>query len=115
MRIRRDNLPVRARSLPKGRSLGPANFALVMATGIVSTAAQEQGHGLVSAATLAVAVVAYIVLAALSLLRLVGSFEDVRADFTTPTRCFGFFAGPPSSASGFYDARFETAALCCWR
>jgi tellurite resistance protein TehA-like permease len=112
---RHDNLPVRALGgLPKARSVGPANFALVMATGIVSTAAQEEGHQLVSAGTLVVAAVAFVVLAALSLLRLVGSFADVRADFTTPTRCFGFFAVVAGSAilgERLYDARFETASF----
>jgi len=44
----------------------------------------------------------------------VGSFEDMRADFTTPTRCFRFLtvvAGSAVLGERLYDARFETAAL----
>jgi len=111
VRLRRGNLPVRARAVcrralarsgelragdgDRHRVHGRAGRARVRGN------ARRRRRGL-------------LVLAAPSLLRLVGSFEDMRADFTTPTRCFRFLAVVAGSAvlgERLYDARFETAAL----
>ena len=54
---------------PSVRTLGPGWFALVMATGIVSTAAARQGFPRLSLGLLAVAAVSYVVLVILSLVR----------------------------------------------
>lgn len=96
------------------RSLGPGWFALVMATGIVSTAAARQGLAPVSVATLLVAVVAYVVLAVLSLLRLWRRPDLVRDELASPSQSFTFFAVVAGSAvlgERLYEQRVETVAL----
>jgi tellurite resistance protein TehA-like permease len=80
------------------RSLGPGWFALVMATGIVSTAAARQGLAVISLVTLLIAVVAYVVLAVLSLLRLWRWPALVRAELSSPHEAFTFFAVVAGSA-----------------
>lgn len=60
-------------------SLFPGSFALVMATGIVSIAAFQQGFETLARALLAVNIVAYVVLWALTIVRLAwfpGAFRD---------------------------------------
>ena len=80
------------------RSVGPGWFALVMATGIVSTAAEREGFPAVSLALLVVAAVRYVVLVVLSLMRLWRWPAQVRADLATPPVSFGFFAVVAGSA-----------------
>jgi tellurite resistance protein TehA-like permease len=84
--------------LPSVRTLGPGWFALVMATGIVSTAAARQGFPRISLALLAVATVSYAVLVILSLVRLWRWPADVHADLVAPQRAFGSFAVVAGSA-----------------
>ncbi len=73
------------------RTLTPGYFAVVMATGILSVATQLNGWPTVSAALLAVAGTAYVLLIALSVARVVRHRDAMRADFTDPRRAFGFF------------------------
>jgi tellurite resistance protein TehA-like permease len=96
------------------RSVGPGWFALVMATGIVSTAANRQGFPRISLGLLAVAAVSYGVLVVLSLLRLWRWPGDVRADLVTAPRAFGFFAMVAGSAvlgERLFEQHAETVAL----
>jgi tellurite resistance protein TehA-like permease len=80
------------------RSVGPVWFALVMATGIVSTAADQQGFPWISLALLTLAAVSYVLLVVLSLVRLRRWPAEVRADLATPDRAFGSFAVVAGSA-----------------
>jgi tellurite resistance protein TehA-like permease len=72
-------------------NLFPGYFALVMATGIISVAAHLSGMGLLARALLAVNLVAYPILWALLLIRLIRFFPRVRADITDHARGPGFF------------------------
>lgn len=72
-------------------NLFPGYFALVMATGIVSVAAHLLGMGWVAWALLALNVLAYAVLVALTLARLARFLPEFRADFTDHARGAGFF------------------------
>ena len=104
----------RAGNSEKVRSVGPGWFALVMATGIVSTAANRQGFPRISLGLLAVAAVSYGVLVVLSLLRLWRWPGDVRADLVTAPRAFGFFAIVAGSAvlgERLFEQHAETVAL----
>lgn len=71
--------------------LPPGSFAVVMATGILSTAALELDQPLVSWALLGVAVLAYAVLCLLLAWRLVRFPGRVGADAGAPDRAFAFF------------------------
>jgi tellurite resistance protein TehA-like permease len=96
------------------RSLGPGWFALVMATGIVSTAAARQGLAWISLATLAIAAVAYLLLAVLTLVRLWRWPTQIRAELTSPGQSFGYFAVVAGSAvlgERLYEQHIEPVAL----
>lgn len=71
-------------------TLFPGSFALVMATGIVSIAALQQGFETLARAFLAVNAAAYVVLWALTILRLVRFPGRVREDVATHQRGAGF-------------------------
>jgi tellurite resistance protein TehA-like permease len=71
--------------------LYPGYFALVMATGIVSTAFAQMGFATISLALLAVALVAYLVLAVSYVGRLVLYWDAFLVDTADPSRAFGFF------------------------
>ena len=71
--------------------LFPGYFAFVMATGIISVAAHLLGMRLPALALLAVNLVAYPILCALLLIRVVRFFPRVRADITDHVRGPGFF------------------------
>lgn len=73
------------------RDLHPGYLAMVMATGIISTAAHLLGMRLVSAVLLAVAAAAYAVLATLYVWRLTGYWPQFLTDLRTPQRAFAFF------------------------
>jgi tellurite resistance protein TehA-like permease len=78
------------------RDLHPGYFALVMATGIVSTAAFLLGPMWLSRVLLAVACASFAVLAAALAARLVLFRAQVAADLRAPERAFGFFTIPAS-------------------
>ncbi len=72
------------------RDLSPAYFALVMATGIISIAAQLMGLQLVAVALLWLNIVAYAVLWLLTLLRLIWFPRRLLSDITDHQHGFGF-------------------------
>ncbi|MEZ0580472.1 tellurite resistance/C4-dicarboxylate transporter family protein [Nocardioides sp. MH1] len=71
--------------------LAPGYFSLVMATGIVSIGLRERGQVVVSDVLLAVAVLAYTVILALSVWRCASYPAAVAEDLADPRRAFGFF------------------------
>ncbi|MEP6800707.1 MAG: tellurite resistance/C4-dicarboxylate transporter family protein [Acidobacteriota bacterium] len=73
------------------RTLHPAYFAFVMATGILSIAAHLMGMRAVAFALLAVNVVAFPVLWLLTAIRIARFPRDVLADLTDHQRSVGFF------------------------
>jgi tellurite resistance protein TehA-like permease len=73
------------------RTLSPAYFALVMATGFVSVAALQAGMGRVALALLVVNAVAYVVLWLLTFVRVLRYSDSVIADSTDHQRGPGFF------------------------
>ena len=73
------------------RTLHPAYFALVMATGIVSIAAQLLQMPVVPQALLVINVVAYAVLWVLTIVRIARFPRDVFADLIDHQRGVGFF------------------------
>ena len=72
-------------------NLFPGYFALVMATGIVSIAAQLLGMKPVAWGLLVVNIIAFAILSLLLLIRLIRFFPRVRADITDHVRGPGFF------------------------
>jgi tellurite resistance protein TehA-like permease len=73
------------------RDLYPGYFALVMATGICSTALRDVGRPTASAILLAVAVAGFAVLSAALGWRLVRYPGRVKGDLSAPDRAFAFF------------------------
>jgi tellurite resistance protein TehA-like permease len=72
--------------------LAPGYFALVMAMGILSVAAADEGLPGISAAWLWVAVAAYAVLVGLNVARIARFRSSVAEDLANPSRSFEFFA-----------------------
>ncbi len=73
------------------RTLHPAYFALVMATGIVSIAAKMMGMSMIAMALLAVNAVAFACLVVLTIFRIVRFPREVFADLIDHQRGVGFF------------------------
>ncbi len=73
------------------RTLAPGYFALVMATGIISIGLRLKGILLLSTVLLYACAAAFIVLAVLTVTRLVAHRAEMADDFTDPKRGFGFF------------------------
>ena len=73
------------------RSLNPGYLALVMATGIVSKAMDLEGATGLSAVLLVIGIVAYVLLAAAYLWRLVRYRPEFLADMRDPHRAFAYF------------------------
>jgi tellurite resistance protein TehA-like permease len=91
-------------------SLFPGSFALVMATGIVSIAAFQQGFETLARAFLVVNVAAYVVLWALTIFRLVRFPGRVRDDMATHQRGVGFL----TIVAGTNVLGSEVALLTSW-
>lgn len=72
------------------RTMSPAYFALVMATGIVSIAAHTQGFANIAIWLFYINIIAYVVLVIFYALRLVFYFSHVSADFLNPSSSPGF-------------------------
>jgi tellurite resistance protein TehA-like permease len=72
--------------------LSPANFAIVMATGILGIAAGQQGFGTLSLAMLAFNALAWPTLVALTVARLLRHRAALLADLRSHQRAPGFFA-----------------------
>lgn len=73
------------------RTLDPASFALVMATGIISVDLRGHHPAFLSTALLYLAAICYLALIALHLWRLLAFRAQMRADLADPCRGFGFF------------------------
>jgi tellurite resistance protein TehA-like permease len=71
--------------------LDPGAFAMVMATGILSTATEELGFRWLSLVLLGVAAAIYLVLCALTAWRLIAFPRRVLADAAVPSHAFAFF------------------------
>jgi tellurite resistance protein TehA-like permease len=71
--------------------LHPASFAMVMATGIVSVAAELQGFSAIAVALLWLNVPLYVALWILTAIRVVRNSDRIRADLTDHGRSVGFF------------------------
>jgi tellurite resistance protein TehA-like permease len=71
-------------------NLFPGSFAMVMATGIIATAARQQKIGWLADLLYVIAVVAYVVLAVLVVARLVVYPRRLLADLTSHSRGFAF-------------------------
>jgi tellurite resistance protein TehA-like permease len=85
----------RARPLAQ---LSPANFAIVMATGILGLAAGQQQHATLSLVLLAVNAVAWPVIAALTVARLLLHRQALLADLRDHQRAPGFFTAVAGTA-----------------
>lgn len=100
------------------RTLHPAYFALVMATGIVSIAAQLLGIPFVPYALLVVNVIAFAALWILTIVRIARYPKDVIADVADHQRGVGFFtAVAATSVLGsqlFIVAKLERFAFAFW-
>jgi tellurite resistance protein TehA-like permease len=99
---------------PARAHLSPS-FAFVMATGILAVAARQQGWPTLSLLLFECAVLAWLLLCALSLWRLARHPGDVARDIASPQRAPAFFtavAGTGVLASGFLvlDVSFALAA-----
>jgi tellurite resistance protein TehA-like permease len=84
--------PVRGVIAQAARATGPASFAMVMATGIVSAGMRQVGQAQLAGALLAVALAGFAVLIAVSAWRAATCPDLVRADLSTPDRAFTSFA-----------------------
>jgi len=73
------------------RTLHPAYFALVMATGIVSIAAKLMEMSVIAQALLIINVIAFVALVMLTIIRIVRFPRDVFADLIDHQRGVGFF------------------------
>lgn len=100
------------------RTLHPAYFALVMATGIVSIAAQLLGIPFVPRILLAINLAAYAVLTVLTVLRIARYPREVFADLIDHQRGVGFFtivAGTSVLGSQLVIvAKHQTFAFALW-
>ncbi|MPV49142.1 tellurite resistance protein permease [Pseudactinotalea sp. HY160] len=104
--------------------LTPGYFALVMATGILSVGTALEGFAVVSAVLLVVCIASFLLLGALTVLRLVRHRESIVADFLDPARAFGFFTyvagtnvlGVRLFMAGYHTitAVFLVATLIAW-
>lgn len=99
------------------RSLHPGNFALVMASGILSIGLQTLGHKALSDVMGAVAVAAWLLLLAASLLRLLLYPQAVRDDLLNPRTVFSFFTlvAATSIVGLLLHMHAQVAlAMACW-
>ncbi|HXU73517.1 MAG TPA: tellurite resistance/C4-dicarboxylate transporter family protein [Polyangia bacterium] len=96
----------------------PAYFALVMATGIVSLAAQLLGHRAVAVALFALNLVFYAVLVVCAVLRVVRHRDRVVADLFHHGRSFGFFTAVAATevigSQLLLVTAWHRAALAAW-
>ncbi len=100
------------------RTLHPAYFALVMATGIVSIAAKLLGMSYVAIPLLVLNLVAYVALWALTIARIAQYPRDVVADLSDHQRGVGFFTAVAAtsvlgSQLAIVAGAFEAATALC--
>ena len=112
------------RSTTAVAGLTPGYFALVMATGILSVGMALEGFAVLSTILLLVCAGAFVLLLALTAVRLVRHRAAVAADFLDPARAFGFFTyvagtnvlGVRLFMSGYHEvtAVFLALTLAAW-
>jgi tellurite resistance protein TehA-like permease len=100
-------------------TLFPGYFALVMATGIIATAAAQQGLDVLPEVLYALAATAYVVLAALTVLRLVRHPRRLLADLTSHSKGFAFLTMVAATnvlgaASGLVHGWWDLTRVLWW-
>jgi tellurite resistance protein TehA-like permease len=100
-------------------TLYPGYFALVMATGIVAIAAEQQGLGLLGQILYAVTVLAYVVLAVLLVMRMIRYWQRFVADAVNHAKGFAFLTTVAAtnvlaSASILIHGWWDLAWLLWW-
>jgi len=106
-------MPTGPAAAPHLAGLSPANFAIVMATGILGVAAHQQGFEGFALLMLAVATLAWPALAALTLVRLWLHRPSLLADLRSHQRAPGFFtavAGTSVLGSAWIVLGFRSSA-----
>lgn len=99
------------------QSLHPGNFAMVMASGIVSLALSFSGQVLLAELLYGVAIAAWCALAALSLARLALYRREVVIDLLNPRMVFAYFtlvAATDVLGVLFHARGHITLAMACW-
>jgi tellurite resistance protein TehA-like permease len=98
-------------------SLHPGNFALVMATGIISIGLEAQGFLWLSSFFSALAVAVWLVLLLLCTIRAVWFSKAVLIDLTSPRMVFSYFtlvAATNIVGILMYNYGFVSLAVACW-
>ena len=98
-------------------NLHPGNFALVMATGIISIGFHTLGYSALASVLYGVALLAWLLLVLLSALRLVRYWRAVRADLLNPRMVFSYFtlvAATDIVGLLLHDHGYTALALVCW-
>lgn len=113
------NPPATAASAPTLglATLHPGNFAMVMATGIISIGFRIQGYDTLAEALFIYALLAWLALLGLSLLRVARYPRAVLADLTNPRMVFSYFTlvAATDIVGLLLDARGHTVlAMGCW-
>ncbi|MCC7392641.1 tellurite resistance/C4-dicarboxylate transporter family protein [Candidatus Sumerlaeota bacterium] len=100
------------------KNLNPANFALVMATGIISIAAHHQGFDLISAVLFDFSVVAYVILWVLYVGRAVYYPGRFWGDFRDHIQGMGFFTSVAATGVLGCEVRllteYHSVAVALW-
>ena len=99
------------------QALHPGNFALVMASGILSTGLHIQHQEWLSDALCVFAIAAWLCLLALSLVRLFYFSSAVRIDLLNPRMVFSFFtlvAATDIVGLLLQERGYATLAIICW-
>lgn len=107
---------VRDRFADSVRSLNPAYFAIVMASGIISVGMKLSGFDVLSVLLLIVCGTAYVTLVVLTVWRIVAYRGEVVGDLTDASRGFGFFtfiAGPTCSVCALRWTAITPPPRCC--
>lgn len=99
------------------QSLHPGNFALVMATGIISIALEAHGFSEAAVVLAIFAGFAWLILLLLSTLRLIGFSKAVFIDLTSPRMVFSYFtlvAATNIVGMLLHDYGYTNLAVACW-
>lgn len=98
-------------------SLHPGNFAMVMATGIIAIGLQNLNYPTLAKLFGAIAIIGWLVLIALSTLRVIYYWRAVFIDLTTPRMVFSYFtlvAATDIVGMLLHTNGYNTLALYCW-
>src|SRR5512139_1672537 len=91
------------------RTLHPGYFALVMATGIVSSALLDAGRDTASMALLVLALICFAVLLTLLTIRVIWFRRELVVDLSAPDRAYSFFTFV--AACGVLGSRLAAAGI----